>query len=232
MNKFFLNKLNSLSEDKKLNKVKLFAPGFIFLMMLIIYLIITMQPALAHHAIGGKTPTNFFEGFLSGLAHPVIGLDHVAFIVAIALIAVLKEKFAFFIPVVFVLTTVAGTVIHLFSVDLPIPEIIVAGSVLTVGLLLIKENKPNARILFGLSTIAGIFHGYAYGESIIGAEMTPLGAYLFGFSLIQLIVAMLAFYLGRLTLTKVTNQPNLYLQFAGYLVCGIGLSFLSTTVFG
>ncbi|AFZ34683.1 HupE/UreJ protein [Stanieria cyanosphaera PCC 7437] len=231
MNKFFLNKLNNFSGDNHPNKVKLLAPGFIFLMMLIIYLIITMQPALAHHAIGGTTPDNFFEGFISGLAHPVIGLDHFAFVVAISLVAVLKEKFGFFIPVVFVLATIAGTVIHLLSINLPIPEIIVAGSVLTVGLLLIKENKPNTGILLVLSTIAGIFHGYAYGESIIGAEMTPLGAYLFGFSLIQLIVAAIAFYLGRLTLNKMTNQPNLYLQFAGYLVCGIGLSFLSTTVF-
>ena len=41
------------------------------------------QPALAHHALGGRIPSNFFEGFLSGLAHPVIGLDHLAFVVAI-----------------------------------------------------------------------------------------------------------------------------------------------------
>lgn len=31
--------------------------------------------------------TNFFEGFLSGLVHPVIGLDHLAFVIAIGLIA-------------------------------------------------------------------------------------------------------------------------------------------------
>lgn len=232
MNKFFLNELNNSSAINKQNKVKLFAPGFIFLMMLIIYLIITMQPALAHHALGGKTPANFFEGFISGLAHPVIGLDHFAFVVAIALIAAFKEKFGIFIPVIFVLTTVAGTIIHLFSFNLPIPEIIVALSVLVVGLLLVKETNLNLGLLIGLSTIAGIFHGYAYGESIVGAEMTPLSAYLFGFSLIQLIVAAMAFYVGKLTLTTVTNQPPLNLRFAGYLVCGIGLSFLSTSVFG
>ena len=40
------------------------------------------QKAMAHHAMGGRMPANFFEGFISGLAHPIIGLDHFAFIQA------------------------------------------------------------------------------------------------------------------------------------------------------
>jgi len=35
-------------------------------------------------------------------------------------------------------------------------------------------NKPNWLVLTVLGAIAGLFHGYAYGESIIGAGMTPL----------------------------------------------------------
>jgi urease accessory protein len=232
MNELFLNNFNNLSVTKNQKKVELLAPGFIFLVMIIIYLIIMMQPAWAHHAIAGRTPANWFEGFLSGLAHPVIGLDHFAFVVGVGLLAALKNKLGLVIPVIFILTTLAGTVIHLFSINLPIPEVIVAISVLTVGLLLARENSSNLGILLVLAASAGIFHGYAYGESIVGAEMTPLNAYLFGFSVIQLIVTAIAFYLGRLTLTKVSDRPNLYLRFAGYLICGIGLTFLSTTVLG
>jgi len=33
--------------------------------------------------------------------------------------------------------------------------------------------------------IAGIFHGYAYGESIIGARVAALVAYLIGFTVIH-----------------------------------------------
>ncbi|NJN32344.1 MAG: hypothetical protein HC824_19395, partial [Synechococcales cyanobacterium RM1_1_8] len=33
------------------------------------------QPALAHHPLGGRLPTNAFEGLMSGLAHPILGLD-------------------------------------------------------------------------------------------------------------------------------------------------------------
>lgn len=34
------------------------------------------RPALAHHAMGNTTPNTFAEGLVSGLAHPIIGLDH------------------------------------------------------------------------------------------------------------------------------------------------------------
>jgi urease accessory protein len=39
-------------------------------------------------------------------------------------------------------------------------------------------------------TIAGAVHGYAYGESIVGAERTPLLAYIVGFALIQYGIAV------------------------------------------
>ena len=45
-------------------------------------------PAFAHHPLDGKIPSNLFEGFMSGLGHPVIGLDHLAFVIAVGLIAV------------------------------------------------------------------------------------------------------------------------------------------------
>jgi urease accessory protein len=32
---------------------------------------------------------------------------------------------------------------------------------------------------------AGAVHGYAYGESIVGAETQPLAAYIVGFAMIQ-----------------------------------------------
>jgi urease accessory protein len=40
-------------------------------------------------------------------------------------------------------------------------------------------------------------HGYAYGESIVGAEPTPLVAYLAGFTLIQLAIVLAAFAAAR-----------------------------------
>ena len=64
-------------------------------------LLVVASPAAAHHPLGGGVPSNFFEGFLSGLAHPVIGFDHLAFIVAIGLVAALKPQ-GWLMPIAFV----------------------------------------------------------------------------------------------------------------------------------
>jgi urease accessory protein len=40
---------------------------------------------------------------------------------------------------------------------------------------------------------AGLAHGYAYGEAVIGAEATPLVAYLAGLALVQMALLVLVF---------------------------------------
>ena len=195
-------------------------------------LILGVQPAYAHHPMGGATPANFSQGFLSGLAHPIIGLDHFVFVVAIGLLAALKNRLGIVIPVTLVLATLVGTVIHLMSLDLPVPELIIAFSVLAAGVFLARKNKTNLALLISFGAIAGVFHGYAYGEAIVGAETTPLNAYLFGFMLIQLVISAIAFYLGRLALEPVKETSSLPLRFTGFLICGVGIAFFSTALFG
>jgi len=191
-------------------------------------LLLSAAPAMAHHATGGKLPSNFFEGFMAGLAHPVIGLDHFAFIVSIGLLAAVSRQ-GMKIPITFVLAAMVGTGLHLTQFNLPAAELFISGSVLLFGILLAMKERPNDWILTGLAAIAGLFHGYAYGEAIFGAEMTPLIAYLAGFTVIQLAVAIAAFLLGKAVL-KATEQPSLPLRFAGFVICGVGVAFLSTLI--
>ena len=186
----------------------------------------TIQPALAHHPFGGGTPDNLLTGFLSGLGHPIIGLDHFAFVVAVGLLAVLKKKLGILIPIVFTLATAIGTIIHLQSIDLPLAEVIIALSVIVAGIAL-AVDKFNLSSLIIVSSIAGIFHGFAYGEAIFGAEMTPLSAYLFGFISIQLLVSAIAFYLGRLTIASINKNTSLALRFAGCVIAGIGIVLIT-----
>lgn len=223
--------LSSFLSKSIANKSNLTVLGLIIALAIAI-LILGVEPAHAHHPMGGATPANFSQGLLSGLAHPIIGLDHLVFVIAIGLLATLKERLGLAIPVTFVMATVAGTVIHLMSFDLPVPELIIAGSVLAAGILLAKKNQTNLGLLLSLSAIAGLFHGYAYGEAIIGAENTPLFAYLFGFMLIQLLVSAIAFYLGKLILKPVKETSSLSLRFAGFLIAGMGIAFFSTALLG
>jgi len=196
-----------------------------------INLLFDAAPALAHHPSGGEIPSTFTEGFLSGLGHPVIGIDHLVFVIAIGLLAALSSKLGMIIPTAFVVATAIGTGIHLQGIDLPAVELVISASILVMGICLALKNQVNLSIITVLSAIAGIFHGYAYGESIIGAETMPLGAYLLGFCSIQLGISAIAFYLGR----KVMNQPHrstILLRFAGFTICGIGFTFLSNLVLG
>lgn len=186
-------------------------------------------PAQAHHAIGGSTPTNAFEGFVSGLAHPIIGPDHFAFVVAIGLIATLSLR-GIVLPVAFVLATLAGTGLHLLGLDFPGAEVGISLSVVLAGGVLAASRKLKVELLVALSALAGILHGYAYGEAIVGAEMSPLVAYLAGFAVIQMGVALGAFWLGK-GLQR-SAEALLNLRFAGFAIAGAGAAFLSSVLLG
>ncbi|PSB00615.1 HupE/UreJ family protein [Merismopedia glauca] len=191
--------------------------------------LVLTQPVLAHHALGGKLPSNFFEGFLSGLAHPIIGFDHFAFIVAVGAIAATKRQ-GVLIPILFVLTAMVGSILHLTGVNLPATELLVASSVLIFGILLGIKDSPKILVISALAALAGIFHGYAYAEAIFGAGTTPVAAYLTGFTTIQLLVAFVAFWLGKASIKETTEGSSLSLRFAGWAIAGVGLSFLSTQI--
>src|SRR6516165_6306876 len=68
--------------------------------------------AFAHHMMGGRTPATFGEGMLSGLGHPIIGLDHFAGVVAAGCIAAMHSAGAALV-VAFIVAMMAGVALHL-----------------------------------------------------------------------------------------------------------------------
>lgn len=177
---------------RSLKKSQAIVPLLFGCLLLFIWFI-GIEPAHAHHPFGGQVPSNFIEGFLSGLGHPVIGIDHLSFTIAVGLLAALNSRWGMIIPVSFIVATALGTGIHLLGVELPLTELIIAASVLLIGIYLARQEHNKSVLYLVLAAVAGIFHGYAYGEAIFGAEMTPLGAYLLGFCLIQLVISAIAF---------------------------------------
>jgi urease accessory protein len=67
-------------------------------------------------------------------------------------------------------------------------------------------------------------HGYALGESIYGAEQTPLYAYLLGLAVIQGAVALVAMSIARAVARRSADLSPLRLIGAG--IAGIGLAVL------
>jgi len=145
--------------------------------------------AFAHHVMGGKTPTTFTEGLLSGIGHPVIGPDHLAFLLAIG-IAVGIGGLNLALPALFVIASAIGVILHVNGINFPGAEIFVACSVLLAGFLIARGRGLSVWTWAALFAVAGLFHGYAFGEWIFGAEASPLHAYLVGLILIQSALAI------------------------------------------
>jgi urease accessory protein len=181
----------------------------------------TAGTASAHHLMGGKTPSTFTEGILSGIGHPIIGPDHLAFLVALG-IAVAIGRFSFAIPFLFLVAMACGVAAHVAAVNIPAAELIVAVSVLLAGVLIALDRRITASVWAIIFSIAGFFHGYAYGESIYGAEATPLAAYLEGLVVVQTALAVGIAFATRAVWTALGIGPRL----VGAVICGVGFTVL------
>jgi urease accessory protein len=186
-----------------------------------------VAPAFAHHVMGGRTPATFGEGILSGLGHPVIGLDHLAAVIAVGCLAA-AHRSAWALAVVFVLAMMGGVALHLQGATVPGAEILVALTVLALGALLVLRRDMSAGVAVVLFAMVGVIHGYALGESIYGAERTPLYAYLIGLAVIQSVIALAAVYVTR---SLARGSPDLStVRLVGAGIAGIGLAILMQQV--
>ena len=181
----------------------------------------TAGTASAHHLMGGKTPSTFTEGILSGIGHPIIGPDHLAFLVALG-IAVGVGRLSLVTPFLFLVAMACGVAAHVAALNIPAAELIVAVSVLLAGVLIALDRHITASAWAAIFSIAGFFHGYAYGESIYGAEATPLAAYLVGLVAVQTVLVLAIAFATRAASTVSAIGPRL----VGAAVCGVGFTVL------
>jgi urease accessory protein len=160
--------------------------GVLALMMVI------AEPAWAHHPMGGTLPQTFLQGLLSGFGHPVIGVDHLAAIVGVGILAALAGRSAA-VVLAFSVSVIAGVGLHLSGIDLPASELFVGLTTLLIGALVILRQSMSAGRALLLFALAGLVHGYALGESIVGAEASPLVAYLLGLLIMQTAIGVVVY---------------------------------------
>ena len=193
-------------------------------------LLASIGSAAAHHPMGGTTPTTFIEGFLSGIGHPVIGIDHLAFIVAIGIAAAFVSG-GFGIIAAFIAASSVGVLAHVVELGVPMVEPLVATSVILAGAA-IAAGKAGARggwLL--LAALAGLLHGYAFGEAAVGAERTVIGAYLIGLALIQAAIAGGAMLVSR-RLFGAAGETAMPLRATGAALASLGVVLLASGLLG
>ncbi len=169
-------------------------------------------------------PTTFWHGLLSGLGHPVIGLDHLAAVIAVGCLAATQPKGAL-LAAGYVIATVVGATAHIGEATVPNAEIFVALSVVALGLIVFRKAPLRRDLALALFAAVGLINGYALGESIAGAERTPILAYFIGLAVIQTAIA-LAVMFGVRMLTDRASVQLLAVRVIGAFAVGAGAAML------
>jgi urease accessory protein len=129
--------------------------------LLALTVLLAAAPALAHVQEGQAA------GFLTGLKHPVSGLDHVLAMVAVGLWgAQLGAPAIWLLPVTFPAVMAFGGFLGLLGVPLPGVEIGIAASALLLGSMVAKEAHPPLWLAAALVAFFAVFHGHAHGTEL------------------------------------------------------------------
>jgi urease accessory protein len=119
------------------------------------------SPAWAHQQQGQAA------GFLTGVQHPISGLDHVLAMVAVGLWgAQLGAPAIWLLPVTFPLVMAFGGFLGLLGVPLPGVEVGVAASALLLGSMVAREARPPLWLAAVVVAFFASFHGHAHGTEL------------------------------------------------------------------
>jgi urease accessory protein len=165
-----------------------------------LYLATALTPVRAHHVIEitklQPTPLN---GLLSGLAHPVIGPDHLLFLLALSLLG-LQSKRGWMLLLLAI--GLAGSAAGLALPGLPLAELLVAATLsLVAGVLL-------GWLPTGLVIPAMALHGYVLSDSVLGWASMPLISYFLGLMISQGLLLLVALQVLRPLADRLTKTGS------------------------
>ena len=182
-------------------------------------------PAFAHHPLGGAPLETLTGGLLSGLGHPLLGFDHLFFVLAIGVAALYTGR-AQLAPAAYVGAMLLGCLLMSLGVGLPVKEFVIGVSLLVVGSLILSGRALGLAPAVGLFAVFGLFHGSAFGDTIAaqeaGAGVAVLVGYLSGLGLLQYGLAVLAGFVVH-SLLKATEAGHIHARLAGAVVAGVGM---------
>lgn len=175
--------------------------------------------ALAHN-IGGS-------GILSGLSHPLFGLDHLLAMVAVGVISTqIGKKAVWKVPATFVAFMIIGGFLAISGLPLPGVEAGIALSVLILGVAIaLRKTTPTTLAMLFVGLFA-IFHGHAHGSEM--PLIANAGLYALGFVSSTALLHISGVLIGHFA--KKTQVTQGILRFAGAGVGLMGFLFLFSLI--
>lgn len=185
--------------------------------------VLTATPALAHHPLGGMPMVTFGHGLMSGVGHPILGFDHLFFILAVGIAATVAGR-TFTAPLAYIGAMLAGVVVASVGVQIGIAEAVIAASLVIVGGALALGRSLSPMLAMVLFAGLGLFHGYAFGGTIAGQESinaSVFAGYLIGLGITQYMIAVGAGLVAAMV-WHATGRATTNARIAGGVVAGVG----------
>lgn len=184
--------------------------------MLLMMALLVAAPniANAHSGTGGG-------GFWAGMLHPVLGLDHMAAMVAVGLWgAFLGAPAIWLLPIIFPMVMAVGALIGFTGFELPLTEWVIAVSALVLGVMILFRAKLPLAFAASLIGVFAVFHGYAHGAEL--PESAHAYAYVIGF-----VVATGGLHVCGILLGALIRWPAgvVAVRSTGALIAGLGAYF-------
>lgn len=182
-------------------------------------------PALAHHPLNGMPMETFAHGMLSGVGHPLLGFDHLFFVIAMG-VAALFTAHRYLTPGAYVAAMLIGCGLMYAGVSLPLTETFIVLSLLVVGGIVLSGRALSTGTALALFAAFGLFHGSAFGGSIAAQEGGVGGAvlvgYLLGLGVLQYAIAITAGWVVE-KLLGATKAEATNARLVGAMVAGVGV---------
>lgn len=159
------------------------------------------------------------SSFMSGLSHPLGGLDHLLAMLAIGLWASsMKGRALWAVPTAFVLTMLAGGGLALAGLNLPFVEQGILLSVIVLGILVFAAKRLSFIACVAVAGSFALFHGAAHGvEMPVNANSAH---YALGFAIATGGLHALGLGLGQL-MTHFASP--MMLRVSGSMIAATGL---------
>jgi urease accessory protein len=175
-------------------------------------------PTAGAHSMGAEG-----GGFITGLAHPFLGLDHLLAMIAVGIWAAQTGGNAVWrLPLSFIVMMTVAALISASGFSLPVLEPLIAGSVVLLGLMVVFAIRLPVNLSMLLAGVFAVFHGYAHGLEMPQASSAI--QYGGGF-----VLATTLLHLIGIGFVKIAYRKNLLSRLSGSIITLAGL-YLATAV--